>query len=248
MIASNKGKPHDDRPVTVKIMSYNVRNCVGLDKITDYKRIADIITHSHADVIAIQELDSATTRSKGIVVLNELAADTKMFPGYSASIDFQGGKYGIGILTKEKPLSLKKVPLPGREEKRSLLIAELQDFVVFCTHLSLTKEDRLLSVEIINVVANQYQKPVFVAGDLNTEPGSEELINLEKKWTVLNNQQDLTFPANEPNRCIDFILYQKDKKYDVNVLESRVEPQSVASDHRPVTVRLSVKSSPRQPN
>ena len=86
---------------SLKILTYNVRNCVGLDKSTDYQRIADVIKRIDADVVALQELDSATSRSKNIVVLNELAARTNLFPSYSASISFQGGKYGIGVLTRE---------------------------------------------------------------------------------------------------------------------------------------------------
>ena len=42
----------------------------------------------------------------------------------------------------EKPLSQKGYKLPGKEEIRSLLIVELENFVLCCTHLSLTESDR----------------------------------------------------------------------------------------------------------
>lgn len=223
---------------SLKILTYNVRNCVGLDKLTDYQRIADIIKRLDADVVALQELDSATSRSKNIVVLNELAARTNLFPSYSASIGFQGGKYGIGVLTREKPVSRCVIGLPGKEEKRSLLIVELKDFVLCCTHLSLTREDRLASVEIINQAVDKYSKPVFLAGDLNTEPGSAELKSLEKTWTMLNDPNMLTFPANNPDKCIDYIMVHKKDKFCVNAIETKVGPESVASDHRPVWVNF----------
>jgi hypothetical protein len=92
----------DGQPLTLKILSYNVRNGVGLDKVTDYHRIASIFNRMEADAIAIQELDSATTRSKGVVVLTELAAKTGMYPTYSSSIDYQGGKYGVGEFHAEQ--------------------------------------------------------------------------------------------------------------------------------------------------
>lgn len=237
-VARNPDSPGKAQELRLKILTYNVRNCVGLDKNTDYQRIADIIKRIDVDVIAIQELDSATSRSKNVVVLNELATRTNLYPSYSASIGFQGGKYGIGMLTREKPLSSCVVGLPGKEEKRSMLIVDLKDFVICCTHLSLTGEDRLASVEIINAAVGKYSKPVVLAGDLNTEPGSAELKSLEKKWTILSDPMVLTFPANNPDKCIDYILCQKDPRYQAVVVDSKVEVEIVASDHRPVWVSL----------
>jgi endonuclease/exonuclease/phosphatase family metal-dependent hydrolase len=94
----------DNQPDTnqVKILTYNVKNCTGMDGKVNYQRIADIIKHVDPDIVALQELDSATQRSKGIVVLNELARMTGMYQTYGASIAFQGGKYGIGLLTRSE--------------------------------------------------------------------------------------------------------------------------------------------------
>ena len=164
-VKSNAGNKFKGQPRTLKILSYNVRNCVGLDNIKDYDRVAAVIKRIDADVIAIQELDSATSRSKGVVVLNELAAKTNMYQSYSGSIGFQGGKYGIGILTREKPISYYKLSLPGKEERRSILLVELKDIVICCTHLSLNVEDRLSSIELINEATGKFSKPVFLAGD-----------------------------------------------------------------------------------
>ena len=147
---------------TVKILSYNVRNCQGMDNITSYKRVADIINRIAPEVVALQELDSATQRSNGIVVLDQLASLTSMYKTFGASIDYQGGKYGIGILTKEKPVKWEVIALPGREERRSLLIVELKDYFICCTHFSLTEEDRIASVDIINNALKNLSKPVFL--------------------------------------------------------------------------------------
>jgi len=230
-----------DHSLTLKILSYNVRNCVGLDKVTDYNRIAGVFNRISADAIAIQELDSATSRSKGVVVLDELAAKTGMYPTYGASIDFQGGKYGVGILTKEKPISWQKISLPGREERRSLLLVELKEYVVCCTHFSLTGEDRLASVDLINEATKAYAKPVLLAGDLNAEPGTAVTKKLEEHWTMLSNPMEMTFSANNPNRCIDYILLRKDANYRIASLESQVEAEPVASDHRPLWIKITLQ-------
>ena len=240
-VIPSPGTREKEQAESLKILTYNIRNCVGLDKVADYQRIADVIKRIDAGVVAIQEVDSATSRSKNVVVLNELATRTNMFATYSSSIDFQGGKYGVGILTREKPVSWQKVSLPGKEEKRSLLIVELKNFVICCTHLSLTKDDRLTSAEIICEAARKYSKPVFLAGDLNSEPGSVELNSLQKEWLMLNNPLEPTFPADKPNKCIDFILVRKIDKDHIDVFDSKVEIENTASDHRPVWVSISLK-------
>jgi len=228
---------------TLKILTYNVRNCKGIDNLTDYERVAKVISRINADVVALQELDSVTERSKRIDVLAELARLTGMFPVYNSSIRFQGGSYGIGFLTREKPHYSEALSLPGTEEKRSVLLVEMDNYVVCCTHFSLTESDRMESVHLINQLISRYKKPVFLAGDLNAEPGSPEISKLSESWQILNNTQTPTFPANKPVKCIDFILAKKTKKLQFKVHNQMVSDEPVASDHLPVWVEVIVLSN-----
>lgn len=59
-------------------MTYNVRNGSGMDGVKDFARTAAVINREKPDVVAIQELDSVTGRSKGAYVLGELAKLTGM--------------------------------------------------------------------------------------------------------------------------------------------------------------------------
>ena len=236
-----KSKEGQDKNV-IKILTYNVRNCRGLDNKTDYQRIADIINKIDPDVVALQEIDSSTLRSGKIVVLSELAIRTNLYATFGASISYQGGKYGIGILSKEKPARWESTALPGREESRSLLIVEFKDYIFCSTHFSLNEEDRLKSVEIINSLFNSYKKPVFLAGDLNADPGSDVIKNLKPGWLILNNIAEPTIPADNPRRCIDYILALKSKIYGYIVEESVVEAEAVASDHLPVWARVRIEN------
>jgi endonuclease/exonuclease/phosphatase family metal-dependent hydrolase len=238
-LASTVSKSSD----TLKILTYNVRNCKGLDDVTDYERVAKIISRIDADFVALQELDSVTERSKKVDVLKELTEKTGMFSVYRASISFQGGKYGIGILTREKPLRTESVPLPGSEEKRSLLMVEMKDVVICCTHFSLSPDDRMKSVGIINQLMLKYTKPVILAGDLNAEPDSPEMVKLEEGWKILNNTVVPTIPAYKPVNCIDFVMAFKSKKYRFDVIDRKVEKEPVASDHLPVWVKVLVSSN-----
>lgn len=223
------------------ILTYNVRNCRGLDDMTDYQRVADIINRISPRVVALQELDSATLRSNGTVVLNELALRTGMYPVFSPSIMYQGGKYGIGILSKEKPYKWKSIPLPGREEERSLLIVEFKDFIFCCTHFSLNEEDRSKSVEIINSLFKESNQYVFLAGDLNAVPESDVIKTIKTGWHILNNPEDPTIPADNPRRCIDYILALKNDDKILKTEQSVVENEPLASDHLPLWVKVLIE-------
>ena len=219
---------------TLKVMTYNVRHCAGMDLVLDYDRTAAVIALQQPDLVALQELDSMTDRSEQRYQLGELASHTGYHPVFGAAIDYDGGKYGVGILTQEIPLSTKHIPLPG-DEPRVLLVVELQDYVMACTHLDLEEEPRLASVLLIVEEAQRWQKPFLLAGDWNDTPDSELLQEMMKYFTILSGN-DVSYPADEPQECLDYVAVFKDKS--VEVLESIVIDEPEASDHRPVVVRV----------
>ncbi|MDR2810893.1 MAG: endonuclease/exonuclease/phosphatase family protein, partial [Tannerellaceae bacterium] len=226
---------------TIRIMSYNVHNFVGMDGQRDYRRIADVISDVAPDVVAIQEADSATVRSEGAYTLKEVADRCLMFPVYAPAIDFQGGKYGVGILTKEKPLNVKYIPLPGREEARVLLIVEFERYILACTHFSLTADDRLASVNIVREAAKGVTKPFFLAGDLNATPESTSQVALQKTFDMLNDPKQNTYPVENPSECIDYIYaYKNGQVY--SALKRQVVRETVASDHLPLYVDVRLKT------
>lgn len=222
------------KPVQVKIMCYNVQHCVGMDTILDYDRTANVIIKNQPDVVALQELDSMTGRSGRKYQLGELANRTNYYPIFGKAIDYDGGGYGVGMLVKEKPLNTKKIPLPG-EEPRVLLIVELENYVIACTHLDLEEEARLASIPLIIEEAQRWQKPFILAGDWNDNPNSQVLKELKKYFTI-NSGNDFTFPADEPNECIDYVATFNNCQ--VKTLESVVIDEPEASDHRPLLVKL----------
>lgn len=227
-------------PFTVRIGSYNIHNAVGMDNKLDFDRIAQVINDMDVDAIAIQELDSATVRSNGLVVLDELAKRTQMVGTFNASIEYSGGKYGNGILTKKKPLSKKAVALPGREEERSLLIVEMEEYVLCCTHLSLNEADRQASAQLIELRTEKYKnKPVFLAGDLNALPSSDEIQFISRHWNILTDSTQATFPADAPTDVIDYIFLKNNSELTHTVKNREVVNEPVASDHLPLWVEVS---------
>lgn len=222
---------------TLKVMTYNVRHCAGMDLVVDYDRTADVINLQQPDIVALQELDNMTSRSRQRFQLGELASRTGYHPVFGAAIDYDSGKYGVGILTRETPLSTKLIPLPG-DEPRVLLVVELQDYVMACTHLDLEKEPRLASIPLIVKEAQRWQKPFLLAGDWNDTPDSELLQEMEKHFTILSDN-GVSYPADEPTECLDYIAIFK--VHAVEVLESTVIDEPEASDHRPVAVRMKMR-------
>lgn len=238
------GTPDNDMKDSkrIRILTYNVKNCTGMDGKTGYGRVAEVIKRINADVVALQELDSVTVRARGVAVADTLAALTGMYRVYGASIAYQGGKYGIGVLSKQKPLKWRRIPLPGREEQRSLLIVEFDDFIMCCTHLSLTKEDRLASVRIINDTLANETKPVILAGDFNAVPSSEPILELSGKWKFLSDTSVFTSPSVNPKRCIDYVLGLKSQNSDIKTRRSVTVQEHVASDHLPVWVDIEISN------
>ena len=215
----------------LQIMSYNVRHCAGMDLVVDYDRTANVITQQQPDVVALQELDSMTGRSGHHDQLGELASRTGYHPVFGAAIDFDGGKYGVGILSREIPLSTRRIPLPG-DEPRVLLVVELEDYVIACTHLDLEEAQRMTSVPLIVEEAQRWQKPFILAGDWNDEPGSELLELMTQYFTILSGDE-ATYPADEPTECIDYVAVFDGR---AKAIESHVIDEPAASDHRPLVV------------
>lgn len=232
---------------TLTLMSYNIRSGSGMDRRRRYDRVAAIISDCHPDAVAVQEVDSLTARTDRHDVLGDIARRTGLYGTFAPAIDYDGGKYGVGILSREKPLRTAAVALPGREERRTLLMAEFSGYVYCCTHLSLTEEDRLSSVDLIGKAVAEFaegmstDKPVYIAGDWNDSPDSEFMEKMKEKFEILTDISIPTFPSDSPRSTIDYIARWKGNGLAMGsgkVPDTYVPCSSMASDHRPVVVIL----------
>lgn len=227
--------------IELRLLCYNVRNCVGLDDKFSPERIAKIIKDNDVEAVALQELDSVTKRHP-VDVLGELAELTGMYPTFGPSIDHQGGKYGIGVLTKQKPISHRRVPLPCRSEPRSLLIVELQDYYYCSTHLSLHEADRITSMGIIISELSKLNKPVILAGDFNDTRNSKAMKLLATEFYLFPKGGNAnTFPADKPKSEIDFVALYTGKGAKATLKSHTVLNCPVESDHRPIYTKVEVK-------
>lgn len=219
---------------TIKVMSYNVKHLAGMDNEIIPQRTAAVINVERPDVVMLQEVDSVCKRSAGVDQVAQLAALTGMHGIFGKAIDFEGGGYGIGLLSREKPLGVKRIPMPG-EEPRLLLIVEFKDYIAACTHLALEEDCRMQSLEIIRRAADEAKKPFVIAGDWNAQPASPFIQDMRRMF-VINSPQCYTFPADSPKECIDYIATSK--AFPAATVNASVVNAPTASDHRPITATI----------
>lgn len=220
------------------IMTFNIRAGYG-DKgyVMDLCRAADVINKNNPDVVLLQELDSVNGRNN-VYQAQELGKLCDMNYLFAPAIDFKGGKYGIGMLSKEKPLNHRYVNLPCKSEPRVLLIVEFEKYFVCNTHLSLHADDRMSSIPIILENIKELKgKPVFIGGDWNATPDMDFIKEMENHFEILSDISVFTFPAGTPDRCLDYIAVKKGND-KINVIKKEVLNEPAASDHRPVIVNL----------
>ena len=238
-------------PNSIRLATYNTHRCEGWETQTNvdranYNNTAKVISLIDPDVIALQELDKFTTWHPHDQ-LQELADRTGMKPYYCKTIDYRGGDYGIGILSKREPLRTVSGDLPGTEA-RKFFLAEFDDYIFIATHLChLETTNRAQSVEIINayIAANyaSYTKPIFLAGDFNeSNMSSEMMVKLKEKWEIISTSSNTFMNTATPKR-IDYIVLYKGNKAACEVLGTAVPSYdeinvNKVSDHLPVLVDM----------
>ena len=99
-----------------------------------------------------------------------------MFGLYGKAIDYKGGYYGLGILSRYPIVKSERVFLPNPEpkkEQRILLMAEIElpdgsSITFISTHLEVSSaEARKEQISFINSKIKEISTPVILAGDLN---------------------------------------------------------------------------------
>jgi endonuclease/exonuclease/phosphatase family metal-dependent hydrolase len=232
------------------VLTYNIHHGEGIDDKIDIPRIVAIIKEQHADIVCLQEVDRGTKRLAGRDILVELADQTDMAYAFGRTIDFQGGVYGIGILTKFPILEERQTLFheSSRGEQRGVLQVLLDirgtEILIMNTHLDdqREKEQIAAAAEIKNIVEKYTGRPVLLCGDMNAVPESQPIVRLkdtfDDAWNLLGKEDGKTFPSDTPKVTIDYMMCLKRSgvmPVSMNVLTSN------ASDHCPVVGKFLLK-------
>lgn len=232
----------------LKIMTYNLR----FGELASLEEIAQFISKENPDMVLLQEVDVFTMRERaphqnGKNFISELAYHTGMLGAYCKSINYKGGYYGLGILSKYPMVSTGYTYLPkmtDSEEQRSLFVAEIElndssQIAVACTHLGLQPAARMAQVNKLNEVLSKIKHPIVLAGDFNAKPGSEEITQGMEKWLRACGDQN-TVPANNPKSKIDYIFCYPPASW--KIVSNKV-PSVLLSDHLPVIAEVILLTS-----
>ena len=239
----------------IRVLVYNIHAGKDARGVGNLERVSEIIRSAQAHLVLLQEVDNRTRRSGGVDQLSRLRELTGMFGVFGKTIDYDGGEYGIAILSRWAIASSRLVPLPvtiddsavrARYEARGALVVRIKepsgDIRVVNTHLDASRNDsiRIQQANALIFVANEQRKNGFtiLGGDFNAEPDSRVAKMFpEDSWRDLflacNGEGGLTFPADKPVKRIDYLF---GSVRVVCTAASVIETD--ASDHRPIVVEV----------
>ena len=247
--SSEKEKPK------LRVLTFNILGGRNVDGKRDVTRLAKVIKALNPDIVAMQEVDKGTGRIKGRDTTAELAKLTGMYHAYGKAMDYDGGQYGEGLLSKHPLKKIKNYILPaekGAEPRAALTVlvdipGTDQEYLFIATHLDHLKngKSRIMQAKKLNEIASSLKIPYIIAGDLNAKPSSQTMALLSEKFEFI--PKDLyqpTYNSNNPKVKIDWIGTDKSGKWNLletftadklkNPPEAWLDLLKVASDHLPL--------------
>lgn len=249
LLVSNTVFAQDEKDATVRVLSFNILHGATTKGDFDLDKLASVINNVKPDLVALQEVDFKTNRARKYDLATELGWRTKMAALFGKAMNFDGGAYGVGILSKNPIIASNTLLLPsspGKEPRTSLeVLVELEsgDTIRFvATHLDHKNDspDRINQVKTINKKFVQNDYPTILAGDLNDKPESKALSILKTYWTdSFGDKPEPTYSSDDPRKKIDYIMYRPVEKWEV--IENKVICDEVASDHCVVLSVLRLK-------
>ena len=249
------------RPVTrrgtLRVMTYNVHSCVGIDGKLSPHRIARVIARYQPDVVALQEVDIGRPRTGQVDQAQIIARYLQMHYHFNPTIRVEEELYGDCILSS-LPMRLKKTGtlpiLAGRDslEPRGALWVTIdldgKEIELVNTHLGLSARERLLQLRAILgedwLGDHDRLGPVVFCGDFNASPQSRVWKLCSQKFhdvqmEAAEQSPRRTWFGHYPIARIDHIFVSP----EIEVVRVQVGDDylaRVASDHRPLFAELRV--------
>lgn len=238
--------PADAAAETLTVMTFNIKSA----RDSSLEEIAEVINLQRPDLVALQEVDVDTMRTGMVDQPHRLGQLTGMTSLFRTAIPYEGGAYGLAVLSEHPVLSSTRTPLTSVGEQRILITVEIEIepgrvITVANTHFGLDADSRLTQAN--EVVAQIGADPdVLLFGDFNAEPGTPPIMHLETvfrdAWALGGEGPGYTIPVTAPARRIDYIFLSRNWAAPVAI---EVIP-TLASDHLPVVAHLP-RLSPSSP-
>jgi endonuclease/exonuclease/phosphatase family metal-dependent hydrolase len=211
----------------------------------DLGRIADVLRRQNPDIVALQEVDEGVERSGGQDQAARLGELLGMHHAFGSFMDYQGGRYGMAILSRCPISSSDPVRLTEGNEPRIALVAEIVQpdgslLSVVNVHFDWVGDDgfRFQQARQVAEYLDGIDGAWILAGDFNDQPGSRtlDLFHARAREAAKTSGSRYTFSSTEPVKEIDFVFAAPSDAWSIGTVEVVDEP--MASDHRPVIAEL----------
>lgn len=223
----------------IRVATWNVHACVGLDGRFDPERCASVVGELRAEVVALQEVDARRVTRPGFLdQFTFFAERTGLTLIRGAAFHSPDGAYGNALLTSLEVISAETVDLsvPGREPRGAIdarLAVGSVRLRVLATHLGLRRFERARQLrELSSRIDAEPASATVLLGDLNEwNPRHRMLGGLATRLT--RAQASASFPSRRRMFALDQIwLRPGDALVDAGAHLSPAH--RLASDHVPV--------------
>lgn len=238
---------------TLRVMTYNI--AAGANNFdVDLDKTAEAILSIDPDIIALQEVDNKTERSGRVDQIEYLAKKTGYNYVYGKALDFDGGEYGIAIMSKHEISLVDIQQLPsGDEEQRVALYTSVKvdgfkaPITYIATHLDWhsqpdTRKGQAYALLEKSIDMNYGLQ--ILAGDFNSVPSSETIRIIKLHWNpAYGDDKTRTWPALNPRIRIDYIFTSNAQVWRSKSfvpVDNRSVQWSTVSDHLPVVTDLTL--------
>lgn len=239
-------RSHNEEEVSLTLVTYNVANMGhGGDRLDD---IALFLEQVGADFAGLNEVDSCNQRHSNFQLRDVAEKLGGWSYHFASAFDFAGGGYGNGAICSFPLLDAYTLPIPrgSGHEPRSVAVVETKDIVFCATHLDFgppgepSYEQAVYLNQWFEEHYDGYSKPVIIAGDFNTDPGTATINEMDRCWTRLS-KPELSWSSSYPTMCLDYVFcYKGAAQVEVtdNTLPTGIISYKDTSDHLPVVVKI----------
>lgn len=231
----------------LRLASYNLHKCVGMDRKRLPARNIDVINALSADLVALQEVDRRPAPRHFVLPPDMIAAETDFVHLGIASNPESLGWHGQSVLLRKglAVREVRRIDLPSLEPRGAIMVEIAADpaagvarndfpgrFRLVAVHLALMRRWRRLQLEAVRrALADAPEVPTAIIGDFNEWSASGGMEPLAQGFRV--HAPGRSYPATQPVGRLDRVALSE----GLHLIEAGVlnTPLSrVASDHLPV--------------